>query len=159
MCKTILTESLGSIRPHCGCGLVYILRVFRAGTKVTSGRFWSWFLLWITFCRCLSSWRFFFSCLCCSFLCLFDTCRIKKNPIRAPHIYAYSVGEEHSKIVALWPYGANVGLPLLFVRCCHLLVAAQHCNLRLLPCMLGRILKRTDPGRTDLTWSQAATLH
>lgn len=102
MCKTILTESLGSIRPHCGCGLVYILRVFRAGTKVTSGRFWSWFLLWMTFCRCLSSWRFFFSCLCCSFLCLFDTYGMKKK-IWAPHIYAHSicVGEEHPKIVAL----------------------------------------------------------
>lgn len=55
---------------------VYILRVLRAGTKVTeSGRFWFWSwppLLWRTFCRCLSSWRFFFSCRCCSFFCLLD---------------------------------------------------------------------------------------
>lgn len=54
---------------------VYILRVLKAGTKVTaSGRFWSWLpLLWRYFCLCLSSWRFFFSCRCCSFLCLLDT--------------------------------------------------------------------------------------
>lgn len=56
---------------------VYILRVLRAGTNVTaSDRFWFWSwppLLWRNFCRCLSSWRFFFSCRCCSFLCLLDT--------------------------------------------------------------------------------------
>lgn len=61
---------------------VYILRVLRAGTKVTaSGRFWFWSwlpLLWRNFCRCLSSWRFFFSCRCCSFLCLLDTWEWRK---------------------------------------------------------------------------------
>lgn len=62
---------------YFGHAPVYILRVLRAGTKVTaSGRFWFWSwlpLLWRNFCRCLSSWRFFFSCRCCSFLCLLDT--------------------------------------------------------------------------------------
>lgn len=72
MCKGLQTASGSRIWPYCGHP-VYILRVLRAGTKVTSGRFWSWLLLWRNFCRCLSSWRFFFSCLCCSFLCLLDT--------------------------------------------------------------------------------------
>lgn len=62
---------------YFGHAPVYILRVLRAGTKVTaSGRFWFWSwlpLLWRNFCRCLSSWRFFFSCRSCSFLCLLDT--------------------------------------------------------------------------------------
>lgn len=65
------------VEGNFGHAVVYILRVLRAGTKVTaSGRFWFWSwppLLWRNFCRCLSSWRFFFSCRCCSFLCLLDT--------------------------------------------------------------------------------------
>lgn len=68
---------------------VYILSVFRAGTRVTgSERFWFWSgvpLLWRTFCRCLSSCRFFFSKRCCSFLCLFEAwerCKKKQQESR-----------------------------------------------------------------------------
>lgn len=151
MCKGLQTASASSIWPYCGHPSVYILRVLRAGTKVTSGRFWSWLLLWRNFCRCLSSWRFFFSCLCCSFLCLLDI---------------WEWGKYFGTIIwfeLCFPVNPKINrwfdLPWVFVRSCPPVAVGAHCSQLLLLCRLCRILRRTDPDMTDLGRSQQAILH